>query len=167
MNESILNILKSRYFLSKESSWEDIAKRVSIINPSSLDDILNMDFIPSSPTLMNANTNGESLGTLSSCFPMNIEDSIEGIFDAVKEAAIVTKYGGGIGYDFSELRSSNENIKSINRNSSGPLAFIEIFNGVLDGVRQGGRRRGAGMALLDIHHPNIVDFILAKSNLDR
>jgi len=169
MKDSLLKILKDRYFLSTESAWEDIAKRVSEIYPPIFDYINNMEFIPSSPTLMNANTKGERKGTLSSCFPMGkIDDSINGIFDAVKECAEVTKMGGGVGYDFSTLRSSQEGIKGIGgKNSSGPLPFINVFNSVLDGVQQGGVRRGAGMALLDITHPDILDFIDAKKNLNQ
>jgi ribonucleotide reductase alpha subunit len=114
-----------------------------------------MKFIPSSPTLMNANTNGERIGTLSSCFIMGIEDSLSGIFDAVKECAIVTGKSGGVGYDFSSLRSSNEGVKSTGgKVSSGPLSFIDIFNSTLDGVQQGGSRRGAGMSMLSCFSEN-------------
>jgi len=167
MNESIMKLLQDRYFLSTESSWDDIAKRVSVIYPDIYEHIRDMDFIPSTPTLLNANTKGERRGTLSSCFPMGIEDSIEGIMGSAKECAIVTKYGGGVGYDFSILRGSEENIKSINRNSSGPLPFIGIFNSILDGIQQGGVRRGAGMALLSINHPDILNFIQAKEDISQ
>ena len=166
MNKAIEKLLKERYYLKNETCWDDIAKRVSVIYPEIYEDIRDMRFIPSSPTLMNCNTRGERIGTLSSCFPMNIDDSIEGIFDALKEAAIVTKYGGGIGYDFSALRSSYENIESIKRVSSGPLSFVNIFNASLDGIRQGGVRRGAGLGLLSIYHPNIIEFILSKDSLN-
>lgn len=165
---NIDKLLKDRYFLSHETCWDDIAKRVSVIYPEIYEDIRDMKFIPSSPTLMNCNTGGKRIGTLSSCFPMGIEDSIEGIFDAVKECAIVSKAGGGVGYNFSHLRSSNENVKSIgNRKSSGPLAFIDIFNSVLEGVSQGGIRRGAGMAQLNIHHPDILNFIKVKKEIGK
>ena len=164
MNTAIIELLRKRYFLSHEKTWEDIAKRVAKIYPSTENAILNMDFIPSSPTLMNACTGGERKGTLSSCFPMGIEDSIEGIYEALKESAIVTKFGGGVGYNFSTLRSSNENIKSLNRSSSGPIPFIKNFDVMLDGIQQGGVRRGAGMALLDITHPDILQFIRAKED---
>lgn len=167
MKESIQKVLKERYLLSNEKTWSDIAQRVSKIFPDIYDDINNMNFIPSSPTLMNYNTNGERFGTLSSCFIMNIEDSIEGIFKALSEGATVTKMGGGVGYDFSVLRSSSEIVKGISRESSGPLPFINIFNSMLDGIMQGGVRRGAGMSMLNIYHPQILDFILAKENLDK
>lgn len=165
MNESIVKLLGERYFLSNENEWESIAKRVSFVNENIFNYINDLIFIPSSPTLMNANTKGERSGTLSSCFTMNIEDSIEGIYEALKESAIVTKNGGGVGYDFSDLRGSEELVKGINRPSSGPLPFINVFNATLDGIMQGGVRRGAGMGMLDINHPNILDFIEAKSKV--
>lgn len=138
MNESIVKLLRDRYFLSNENTWEELAKRVSSIYPDIYPYIEQMKFIPSSPTLMNGGTS-ERLGTLSSCFPMDIEDSIEGIFDSLKECAIVTKYGGGIGVPFFRLRGSKEEIKTLNgRKSSGPLPFVSIFNEMLDGVNQAG-----------------------------
>lgn len=166
MNESIQKLLVDRYFVEGENSWDDIAKRVSTIYPPIYEYIRDMHFIPSTPTLMNGGTDKRS-GTLSSCFPMNIEDSIEGIFDALKECALVTKSGGGIGLNFSVLRSSNENINSLNANSSGPLAFIENFNSMLDSIRQGGKRRGAGIGILSIYHPDILSFIKAKDDISK
>lgn len=165
MNVDIERLLKDRYFLKDETTWDQLATRVSAIYPPILDLIRNMQFVPSSPTLMNANTKGERRGTLSSCFPMKIEDSIEGIGEAQTECMIVTKYGGGVGYGFDALRSSKENIQSINRNSSGPLGFISIFNTTLDKIQQGGVRRGAGMAVLNVYHPDILEFIMAKDDL--
>lgn len=138
MKPAILKLLQERYFLENETEWDDIAKRVSVIYPPIYEHIRDMDFIPSSPTLMNANTNGERQGTLSSCFPMGIEDSIEGICDATKECALVTKAAGGVGYDFSVIRGSGEIIKSLNRETSGPLPFAKIMNSFLDGISQGG-----------------------------
>ena len=129
MQKSVLKLLRDRYFIKDETTWSDIAIRVGSLYPDIIPDIVAMDFIPSSPTLMNCNTKGERVGTLSSCFPMKIEDSIEGIFESLKECSIVTKYAGGIGLDFSSLRSSQETVKGIgNRNSSGPLPFIKIFD---------------------------------------
>jgi len=167
MNDSILKLLKDRYFLSTETTWEDLAKRVSKIYPDIYPYLLAMKFIPSSPTLMNGGTT-ERLGTLSSCFPMDIEDSIEGIFESLKECAVITKFGGGIGIPFSKLRSSGEIIQTLDgRKSSGPLPFISIFNEMLDGVNQGGVRRGAAMGLLEIDHPTILEFIRAKKDLKK
>jgi len=162
LDTHIENILGERYYLESEKSWEQVAKRVSSVHPDMYEYILNRTFIPSTPTLMNLNTKGERHGTLSSCFIMGITDSIDGIMDSMKEAAVVTKMAGGVGYCFTVLRGSNEIVKSISAKSGGVMAFIGIFDAVLDGVRQGGRRRGAGMSMLSIYHPNILDFINAK-----
>jgi ribonucleoside-diphosphate reductase alpha chain len=163
INNDVEKLLKDRYYLKNENSWEDVAKRVSCIYKNMYKDILEMNFLPSSPTLMNCNTGKERRGTLSSCFIMNIEDSISSIFDSLKECAIVTGKAGGVGYDFSILRGSNEGINSAGgKVSSGPIPFIEIFSSTLDGVQQGGVRRGAGMAMLSIEHPDILHFIRAK-----
>lgn len=163
MKESILNLLEERYFPKGEKTWEELCKRVSKIYPEIYEDMLNMRFIASSPTLMNAFTDGRREGTLSSCFPMKIEgDSIKAIYEAIAECAEVTKNSGGVGYDGSFLRSSLELIKTLNANSSGPLPFISDFNSVLDSIRQGGVRKGAGSFILDTSHPNILDFIRSK-----
>ena len=158
----IENILQERYYLKNESSWSQVSKRLSGIYEPMLDYIKMRTFIPSTPTLMNLNTNGERRGTLSSCFIMGIEDSLTGIMESMTEAAIVTKMAGGVGYNFSKLRGSNENVSFFNKNSGGPMAFIGIFDAVLDGVRQGGARRGAGMSMLSVYHPDILQFIDAK-----
>ena len=94
MNKDILKLLQDRYFLKNETTWEQLAERVGAIYPEITQDIKDMKFIPGSPFLMNANTKGERKGTLSSCFPMNIEDSIISIMDSMKEAAEVTRMGG-------------------------------------------------------------------------
>ena len=160
----IENILQERYYLKAETSWETMAWRLcETIDPEMFDLILNRSFIPSTPTMMNLNTRGERKGTLSSCFILDIEDSMDEIMDAMKEAAFVTKAAGGVGYNFSKLRGASENVKSISANSGGVMAFIGIFDAVLDGVRQGGRRRGAGMSMLSIYHPDILRFIDAKA----
>lgn len=164
MKDSILKLLQERYFLKDEKEWDDIAKRCSNILPEMYDYIKSMDYIPSSPTLMNI---GTERGTLSSCFPLQLEDSIIGIFNALRDGAIVTKNSGGCGWDFSVLRSSEENIKTLDADSSGPLAFIESFNTMLDCIRQGGKRRGAGGALLNGDHPDIIKYIKIKQKIDK
>ena len=118
MNEDVLKLLPERYFLKKEKSWENLVNRVSVLHTPIKEYILNMEYISSTPTLMNTNTNGERKGTLSSCFPMDIEYDLEGIFKANLEAGVVIAASGGIGYDFSNLRSNIENISRINRLSS-------------------------------------------------
>ena len=164
MEEKIQKLLEERYLLPDEKNWEDLAKRVSAIYPPIYEDILNKKFLPSTPTLMNANTGGRKKGTLSSCFTMDIDDSIDDIFDALKEGAIVTKASGGVGYVFSKLRSSKEGIQTLSdRKSSGPIPFMRMFNSMLDGIQQGGVRRGAGMGQFDINHPNILDVIRLKN----
>jgi ribonucleoside-diphosphate reductase alpha chain len=165
MKDHVLKLLGERYFLSNEKTWDELATRVGGIYKDAIPLIKEMKFVPSSPTLMNGNTGGLRKGGLSSCFVMGIDDSIEGIFDSLKEGAIVTKNAGGVGYDFSKLRSSEEQIKTLDgRNSSGPLPFMDMFNAMLDGIRQGGARKGAGGAWLDITHPSILEFIEAKKD---
>ena len=163
MDKAIQKLLKERYYLEHENTWDDIAKRVSVISPNIYELIADKVFLPSSPTLMNANTNGLRKGTLSSCFTMDITDSIDGIMDALKEGAQVTKASGGVGYVFSKLRASGENIKTIQRPSSGPIPFMKMFDVMLDGVSQGGARKGAGMGQFDIEHPDILSVIRLKN----
>lgn len=159
----IENILHERYYLKTESSWSTVSYRLAeTILMEMFPFIESRTFIPSTPTIMNLNTRGERKGTLSSCFILDIDDSMDSIMDSMKEAAFVTKAAGGVGYNFSKLRGSTENVKSISANSGGVMAFIGIFDAVLDGVRQGGRRRGAGMSMLSIYHPDILRFIDAK-----
>lgn len=166
VSKDVQKLLEDRYLLRTEKTWNDLAERVGGIYPPATDLIKQMKFIPSTPTLMNGNTKGARKGGLSSCFPMGIEDSIDGIFDALKDAAIVTKNSGGVGFNFSKLRSSKEEVSSLDgRKSTGPLPFLDMFNSMLDGIRQGGARRGAGMCMLDINHPDILDFIEAKSDV--
>lgn len=168
MKQAIQKLLKERYYLPHENEWNHIADRVSAIYPPIGLMLRRKEFIPSSPTLMNANTGGLRKGTLSSCFIMGIEDSIgtehskESIFDSLKETAIVTKACGGVGYVFSRIRSEGEIIKSIGRPSSGPIPFMHMFNSVADGMTQGGARKGAIMGQFDVEHPQILDVIKEK-----
>jgi ribonucleoside-diphosphate reductase alpha chain len=182
LTDNAITVLKRRYLLRDNDgniieTSDDMFKRVAY-HISQAEDNYNtsqedkaeieqlfyeamseLRFLPNSPTLMNA---GCRFNQLSACFVVPIEDSMESIFDAIKNAALITKSGGGVGYSFSKIRHKNSQVKSTNGVASGPVSFIKVFNSATEQIKQGGKRRGANMAVLRVDHPDIMEFITCK-----
>jgi len=177
--ENALKVLRARYLLRDEDGRvketpEEMFQRVARTIASAeaihgeqpqeweekfYDMMSNLLFLPNSPTLMNA---GKDIGQLAACFVLPVDDSMKGIFDSLKDAALILQSGGGTGFSFSRLRPKADIVKSTGGIASGPVSFMRIYNTATEVIKQGGARRGANMGILRVDHPDIINFIRIK-----
>jgi len=171
LSNNALRVLQKRYSRGEtpEQTFRRVAEHVALAEkPHQRSEMAekfyhimsNMLFLPNSPTIMNA---GRELGQLSACFVLPVEDSIDGIFKAQWQMALIQKSGGGTGFSFSRLRPKGATVSTTAGVSSGPVSFMRSFNAATETIKQGGTRRGANMAVLRVDHPDIEEFIRCKA----
>lgn len=172
LNDVGLEVMKRRYLQAGETPeqlFRRVAKAVAkaeeevnvdAVSESFYEMMTNLDFLPNSPTLMNA---GRAMGQLSACFVLPLNDSMHGIFTTLYNMAMVQRSGGGCGFNFGALRPKGSEVSTTRGVSSGPVSFMRVFNAASNEIEQGGMRRGANMGCMSVYHPNIREFITCKS----
>jgi ribonucleoside-diphosphate reductase alpha chain len=184
LTQNARRVLEARYLARDETGsliedWEGLCQRVAEAvaapevgfheDPRPVAELFaqalqRREFLPNSPTLMNA---GTALGQLAACFVLPVEDTLDSIFEAVKRMAVIHQSGGGTGFDFSRLRPSGDPVQRSHGVASGPVSFIHAFDATTSVIKQGGRRRGANMGVLRVDHPDVLSFVRAKHDPER